>query len=168
VSILRLSLVTLIAVAAVLGLLLQTTVLHMLPLGRPVPDFILILCVYLGLHQHSIGGTTAAFLLGYFADNFSGNTVGLHAFAMTLVFVLVYLVSRRLWMDHWVSNVAVVFLASVLKTLTVAFLLVFYLSEEYPIRMLFAAVWLDAALAALFAPLVFVVLDRGRRASGLD
>ena len=159
---------TLVLLAALFGLLLQTTVFHMLPWGEWIPDFILILCVYLGLHQHSIGGTTTAFLLGYFADNFSGNTVGLHAFAMTLVFVLVYLVSRRLWMDNWVSNIAVVFVASILKTMTIAILLIFYLSEDYPIGRLFSAVWLDAALAALVAPFVFVVLDRGRRLSRVE
>ena len=159
---------TLVFLAAMIGLLLQTTVFHMFPYGEWIPDFILILCVYLGLHQHSIGGTTTAFLLGYFADNFSGNTVGLHAFAMTLVFVLVYLVSRRLWMDNWVSNIAVVFVASILKTATIAILLIFYLSEDYPVGRLFSSVWFDALLAAVFAPLVFVVLDRGRRLSRVE
>jgi rod shape-determining protein MreD len=165
---LGLSLFTLVAVAAIVALLLQTTVLHMVPFGPVIPDFVLILCVYLGLHQHSVGGTAAAFLLGYFADNFSGNTVGLHAFAMSLVFVLVYLVSRRLWMDNWVSNVAVVFVASMLKTLTVAILLVFYLAEDYAWGRLVSTIWFEAFLAAVFAPLVFVVLDRGRRLAGLD
>ncbi|MGH7860345.1 MAG: rod shape-determining protein MreD [Candidatus Binatia bacterium] len=165
---LGLSLFTLVGVAAIAGLLLQTTALHMLPVGPVIPDFILILCVYLGLHQHSVGGTTAAFLLGYFADNFSGNAVGLHAFAMSLVFVLVYLVSRRLWMDNWVSNVAVVFVASMLKTVTVAALLVFYLSEDYAWGRLVSTIWFEALLAALFAPVVFIVLDRGRKLSGLD
>ena len=162
-----LSLLALVGLAGLLGLLLQTTVFHSLPVGL-IPDFVLILCVYLGLHQHNVGGTAVAFLLGYFADNFSGNAVGLHAFAMSLVFVLVYLMSRRLWMDHWLANIAVVFVASLLKTFTVAVLLAFYLSVDYPWSRLATHLWFDAFVAALFTPLVFVLLERGRRFARID
>jgi len=41
------------ALSGVGALLLQTTLLHQLPL---IPDFMLILCVYLGLHHQSVGG----------------------------------------------------------------------------------------------------------------
>lgn len=154
---------SLVMLAAIVGLLLQTTLFHLLPIRSVIPDVILVLCVYLGLHQHSFSGTAGAFLLGYFTDSFAGNVVGLHAFAMTLVFLLVYLVSRRLWMDNWVSNLAMVFVASVLKTLTIATLLAFYVTRSTPWGQFFSTVWIEAGLAALFAPLVFSLLDRGRR-----
>ena len=38
-----------------------------------MPDLVLVLCVYLGLHEHSIAGALGAFLLGYFLDSFSGD-----------------------------------------------------------------------------------------------
>ena len=155
----------LIAVTAAVGLLLQTTLFPLLPL---TPDMILILCVYLGLHRHNAGGSAGAFLLGYFNDSFAGNAVGLHAFAMSLVFVLVYLMSRRLWMDNWLSNIAVTFVAALLKALTIAGLLAFYLSVDFPWRQFFGYVWIEALVAALLAPLVFRVLDGGRRQWGLD
>jgi hypothetical protein len=50
-------------ITGTIALLLQTTVLHGLTGGRIIPDLILILCVYLGLHEHNIGGATGAFLL---------------------------------------------------------------------------------------------------------
>ena len=165
---LALGLLSLVMVAAVAALLLQTTLFHLLPLGSMIPDVILVLCVYLGLHQHSLVGTVGAFLLGYFTDSFAGNVVGLHAFAMSLVFAIVYLVSRRLWMDNWVSNVAMVFVASALKTLTIAALLAFVLAEAYPWGHLFSALWFEAATAAVMAPFIFSLLDRGRRFWGLD
>ncbi len=154
--------------AAVVGLLLQTTVFHLLPLGPAIPDTILILCVYLALHQHNAIGALGAFLLGYFTDNFSGNVIGLHAFAMTLVFVLVYLLARRLWMDNLVSNVAVVFVAALLKAMAIALLLGLYLSADYPWRQLVATSWLEAAAAAVLAPVVFSLLDSGRKLWALD
>ena len=162
-----LSLLTLVAVAALVAVLLQTTVFHVRPFERMIPDLVLILCVYLGLHQHTTAGTTGAFLLGYVTDTFSGNAVGLHAFAMSLVFLLVYVSSRRLWMNNWMANVAVVFSASMLKTLTVAIFLTFVLAKDYSLGRVFSNLWLEATLAALFTPAVFLILDRGRRLASL-
>jgi rod shape-determining protein MreD len=155
-------------IASVLGLLLQTTVLHLVSLGSIIPDFVVILCVYLALHEHSVVGSLGAFLLGYFADSFSGNVLGLHAFAMSLVFLLVYLLARQLWMDNVVVNVAVVFVASLVKALAVALLLAFYLSADFPWHHLFSTAWIEATIAALLSPLVFSLLDGGRRLWGLD
>jgi len=163
-----LGLLAIVLVAAVASLLLQTTLFHVLPFGHLVPDLILILCVYLGLHQHSFIGSAGAFLLGYFTDSVSGNAVGLHAFAMSVVFILVYLVSRRLWMDNVLSNVAMVFVAALLKTLTIASLLSFVLEVEVPWGTFLSSMWLEAALAAVFTPIIFAVLDGGRRTWGFD
>jgi rod shape-determining protein MreD len=165
---LAMGLVVMVLIAAVGSVLLETTILHVLPFGTVAPDLLVVLCVYLALHEHTATGTLGAFLLGYFADNFSGNVVGLQAFAMTLVFVLVYSLARQLWMDNVVANVAVVFMASVLKALAVASLLAFYLAKEYPWPHLFATMWIEAAIAAVFAPFIFSMLDSGRRLWGID
>ena len=162
-----LSLLGLVAVAALVAVLLQTTVFHVGPFERMIPDLVLILCVYLGLHQHTTAGTTGAFLLGYVTDTFSGTAVGLHAFAMSLVFLFVYVSSRRLWMNNWIANVVVVFSASMLKTLTVAIILTFVLAKDYSLGRVFSNLWLEATLAALFTPAVFLILDRGRRLASL-
>jgi rod shape-determining protein MreD len=155
-------------VAAIVGLLLQTTLFHFLPFAHVIPDLILILCVYLGLHQHSSAGSMGAFLLGYFTDSVSGNAVGLHAFSMSLVFLLVYLVSRRLWMDNVIANIAMVFVAALLKAITVAALLSFVLFVEVPWATFLSNMWLEALVAALFTPIVFRLLDGSRHAWGLD
>jgi len=161
-------LLLLVMIAAVFGILLQTTLFHLLPLGPMIPDLVVILCVYLALHEHTVAGALGAFLLGYFSDNFSGNVLGLHAFSMSLVFVLVYLMARRLWMDNVVANVAVVFAASLVKAMAIALLLAFYLSADYPWRQFLTTVWIEAALVAMISPLVFSLLDGGRRMWGLD
>jgi len=161
-------LLVLVMIAAVVGVLLQTTVVHLLPLGPIMPDLVVILCVYLALHEHTVAGALGAFLLGYFVDNFSGNVLGLHAVSMSLIFLLVYLLARQLWMDNVVANVAVVFAASLLKALSIALLLVFYVSADYPWSHLFTTVWFEAAIAAMFTPFVFSVLDGGRRVWGIE
>ena len=75
---------------------------------------------------------------------------------------------RQLWMDNVVANVAVVFAASLLKALSIALLLAFYVSADYPWSHLFTTVWFEAAIAAMFTPFVFSVLDGGRRAWGIE
>jgi len=151
---------------SMIALLLQTTVLHGLTGGRIIPDLILILCVYLGLHEHNIGGATGAFLLGYLLDSFSGSLVGLHAFAMTSVYLVVYLVSRRLWMDNTLSGVAMVFLGSLLKGVAIVLALAAYLSID---RMSFGVaqtLFAEALLAAALTPVVFGGLGWAKRATG--
>ena len=100
------------------------------PIGRATPDLLLIMCVYLGLHQHTVGGAVGAFSLGYLQDAFSGSVAGLNAFGMCLVFTVVYLTSRRLWVDNTISKIVVVFLASVLKTVAILVLVALFMSIE--------------------------------------
>jgi rod shape-determining protein MreD len=153
-------------VAGALALLLQTTLLHGLSGGRIIPDLVLILCVYLGLYEHNIGGATGAFLLGYLLDSFSGSLVGLHAFAMTTVYLVVYLVSRRLWMDNTLSGVAMVFLGSLLKGVAIVVALAAYLSID---RMTFGVaqtLFAEALLAAALTPIVFGALTSTKRLAG--
>ncbi|MCC6847752.1 MAG: rod shape-determining protein MreD [Deltaproteobacteria bacterium] len=154
--------------AGTLALLFQTTVLHGLTGGRIIPDLVLILCVYLGLHEHNIGGATGAFLLGYLFDSFSGSLVGLHAFAMTIVYLIVYLVSRRLWMDNAVSGVAMVFLGSLLKGVAIVAALAAYLSIDRMSLGVAQTLLAEALLAAALTPLVFGGLRWAKRLAGGD
>ena len=148
------------------ALLLQTTVLHTLTGDRVIPDLALILCVFLGLREHSVAGATGAFLLGYLLDSFSGSLVGLNAFAMTTVYTMVYLISRRLWMDNALSSIAMVFLGTVVKGFAILAALAAYLSVE---RLSLGAVQVllaEALLAAAITPLVFGVIRWEQRVFG--
>ena len=146
------------AVIAVAALLVQTTLLPFIAIGRATPDLLLIICVYLGLHQHSVAGAVSAFVLGYLQDAFSGSVVGLNAFAMCLVFTTVYLTSRRLWVDNAISKVVVVFLASLLKTLAVITLVAVFMSVEGLWHAILGYWFVEAMLAALLSPAVFALL----------
>ena len=150
--------VMVVAVLAAIGLVLQSTALHILFGSGPVPDIPLILCVYLGLHHHSVGGALGAFVLGYVQDSFSANVIGLNAFGLCLVFLLVYLTSRRLWVDNLLSKVVVVFLASAVKTAAVtALLFLFVASVSLSTRTVSQLLW-QAVFTAAVGPLVFSLL----------
>jgi rod shape-determining protein MreD len=142
------------------AILLQTTLLHLAPIGPAIPDLILVICVYLGLRHQSAGGAVGAFFLGYMLDTFSGTDVGINAFAMTLVFLTVYLLSRRLWIEGGLSNSVTVFAAAVLKTLTIGGLVAVSTGALTAEGM--RDDLLGGALAAVVSPFVFGALGRAK------
>ena len=147
------------AVIAMVALLLQTSVLPQAAFGHATPDLLLIICVYLGLHQHTVAGAVGAFFLGYLEDTFSGRVVGLNAFGMCLVFTVVYLTSRRWWVDNAISKVVVVFLASVVKTVAILALVAVFMSADALWQTILGYLLIEAALAAILSPAVFAVLS---------
>lgn len=143
-------------------LLLQTTLLHLLPIGPVVPDLVLVLCVYLGLYHPSVSAALGSFLLGYSVDIVSSPILGLNAFAMSLVFLSVYFSSRSIWIQNPIVTSLVVLLAALVKGAAVVLVSALFLSLE--------GFWIGAAryiisealVAAVVAPLVFALLRRGQ------
>src|SRR6266498_4876595 len=149
-------------VVGIMLMLLQTTFFHLLPLGPVVPDLILVLCVYWGLYHPTVGAALGSFLLGYSVDVVSSPILGLNAFAMSLVFLAVYLSSRSIWIQNPLVTSFVVLLAALVKGAALVLLWAVFLSVE--------GFWLGAAryiimealVAALLAPVVFALLRRGQ------
>jgi rod shape-determining protein MreD len=146
----------------VLLLLLQTTFLHLLPLGPVVPDLILLLCVYWGLYHPTVGAVLGSFLLGYSVDVVSSPILGLNAFAMSLVFLTVYLSSRSIWLHHPVVSSIIVLLASLVKGAALMLVWTFFLSVDGFWIGALRYILMEALLAALLAPVVFALLRRGQ------
>ena len=148
-------------VVAIFLVLLQTTLFHLIPIGV-VPDLILVLCVYLGVNHPSVGAAFGAFLLGYCIDIVSSPILGLNAFAMSLVFLAVYLSSRSIWLHHPIVSAIIVLLAALVKGAALVLIWVIFLSvENFWIGAARYIVW-EALVAALLAPLVFALLQRGQ------
>jgi rod shape-determining protein MreD len=161
--------VAVIGLVAGFGVLLQTTLFHALPLRlRLSPDVLLVLVVFLGLHRHTVGGVFAAFSLGYLQDAASGSAVGLNAFGMVVVYALVYLTCRRLWVDNVLSKVVLVFLASWVKAVAVLVVSAVFGASEGAWGPTLGAVLMNAALAAVLAPPVFALLTAARLPDARD
>ena len=142
-------------------ILLQSTVLHLLPFGPVGPDLVLVLCVYLGLHHPTVAAALGSFVLGYSIDVVSSRLLGLNAFAMTLVFFSVYLSSRAIWLHHPVISSLIVLFAAFVKGFALVLVWVAFLSTEgFWLGAARYIIW-EALLAAALAPLVFSLLRRG-------
>lgn len=139
--------------------LLQTTVLHFFPL---VPDLILVLCVYWGLHHPTVGAVLGSFVLGYSVDVVSSPILGINAFAMSLVFLAVYLSSRSIWLHNHLVSAIVVLLASLVKGMALVLVSAIFLSTEGFWMGALRYILLEALVAALLAPFVFALLRRGQ------
>jgi rod shape-determining protein MreD len=142
-----------------LMVLLQTTFLHFFPL---VPDLILVLCVYWGLHHPTVGAVLASFVLGYSVDVVSSPILGINAFAMSLVFLAVYLSSRSIWLHNHLVSAIVVLLASLVKGVALVLVSAIFLSTEGFWMGALRYILLEALVAALLAPFVFALLRRGQ------
>ena len=142
-------------------ILLQSTLLSLLPFGPVVPDLVLILCVYLGLHHPTTGAAVGSFVLGYAVDVVSSRMLGVNAFAMTLVFLSVYFSSRTIWLHHPVVSSLIVLFAALVKGLAMALVWVLFLNTEGfwmgAVRYIIG----EALWAAALAPLLFSLFRRG-------
>jgi rod shape-determining protein MreD len=143
-------------------ILLQGTFFRLLPLGPVVPDLVLVLCVYLGLHHPTMGAALGSFLLGYSVDVVSSHLLGLNAFAMSLVFLAVYLSSRSIWIQNPLVTSFVVLLAAVVKGAALVLLWAIFLSVEGFWIGAARYIIMEAVLAAVLAPVVFALLRRGQ------
>lgn len=142
--------------------LLQTTFFHLLPLGPIVPDLILVLCVYLGINHPTVGSALGSFILGYSVDVFSSPVLGLNAFAMSLVFLTVYLSSRRIWIRNPLLSTVLVFFASWVKGAALIMVWTLFLTVDHLWMGVLKYIFLEALLAAILAPALFFLLRRGQ------
>jgi rod shape-determining protein MreD len=153
-----------IAIAGVVSMLLQTAVFPVLLPASLAPNLLLVLVVYLGVHQFGAPGAIGAFVLGYFLDTFSGTLLGLHAFAFTAVYLGVHHVARVLWTEGGLPAMLIAFVAAC----SYAFLVLAVTSLAAAAG---GVVWthgvrhaaLEALVAAVVTPLVFGFLSWEQR-----
>lgn len=143
-------------------ILLQGTLLRLLPLGPVVPDLVLVLCVYLGLYHPTMGAALGSFLLGYSIDVVSSRLLGINAFAMSLVFLSVYLSSRSIWIQNPIVTSLVVLVAALVKGAALVLLWAVFLSVEGFWLGAVRYIIMEALVAAVLAPVVFALLRRGQ------
>src|SRR5574337_1212532 len=63
--------------------------------GFPLPDLPLIIVFYMGYRRASLEGVLLAFALGYLDDAFNGSIIGSTSFALTSIFLAIFLLSKK-------------------------------------------------------------------------
>ncbi len=144
---------------AFLSVLLQTTLLHLLPLGPVVPDLTLVICVYWALSRPSVSTAIGAFFMGYTVDVFSSPILGVNAFALSLVFLSVHLSSRHIWIRSPLFTATLVFLASWVKVSAIVILWSIFLTTQNAWSGALRYIFLEALSVAFLAPVIFFLLS---------
>ena len=152
-----------VALAAIVLVLLQTSVVPLVPVLPVVPDLLLVLTVWVGLRHHGVGGVAGAVALGYVLDTFSGTTLGLHMFALTAAYVSTYVLARTVWTEGGVSTVLVTFAAACTRDFALGVASMIAGGSAAFGRHLAQYAFLDAVAAAAVAPAVFAFVRWERR-----
>lgn len=149
--------------AAIVLVLLQTSIVPLVPVLPVVPDLLLVLAIWVGLRHHGVGGAFGALALGYVLDTYSGTTLGMHMFALTAAYITAYVLARTVWSEGTVSSVLVTFAAAGMRDVALGIAAMLAGSPRAYGRHLVQYVFLDALAAACVAPAVFAFVRWERK-----
>jgi rod shape-determining protein MreD len=141
-------------------------VLGHIPLAGIMPNLILPLIVFMGVHEYSVvRGASLAFALGYALDMFAGAPVGLFTFITVAIFVLSRAAGVRLAAQTILTQLALAFGFALFESITVIMLVAIFGRDPHSPRALVALVLPHAAATAVFSPLVFRIAERLHQAT---
>jgi rod shape-determining protein MreD len=141
-------------------------VLGHIPLAGIMPNLVLPLVVFMGVHEYSVvRGATLAFALGYALDMFAGAPVGLFTFITVAIFVLSRAAGVRLAAQTVLTQLALAFGFALFESVTVLMLVAIFGRDPHSPRALLSLVLPHAAATAVFSPLVFRIAERLHQAT---
>ncbi|NLF25230.1 MAG: rod shape-determining protein MreD [Deltaproteobacteria bacterium] len=150
----------LVLLLGLLALLIPGTLIKSVNPALIVPNFLLILLVFLAFYRGEPGDAVLAFLLGLEQDLGSLNLLGPWAGAYIVVFGVLALLSRRIFIESRLVIFVTVYAATLAADfLYLGMLALVYEAEVVSSASLSTALW-EGFLSALFAPLLFPLLRR--------
>ena len=148
--------------AGILFLILQTTLLSILPIQRIRPDILLIFTLYLTFLFPPILGGILAMSLGYLMDLFSGNALGFYTFSRPLLFFAAYFFKERFYIEGFSSQFLFAFVFGMLEGVLILILLnavqPVSLRNLYP--MLFTFLLPQSFFTGLVTPILFFLFQK--------
>ncbi len=109
-----------------IAIILQTVLLPLVLPGNSKPDLILVLVIYLGLHEGPWRGGLLVYLLGWSYDGMAGTFPGLNGFVLLGIFLAVHGIVTRVNTESSPLLLVLVAVGTVLQTAMVAFALDFF------------------------------------------
>ncbi|MHB8380770.1 MAG: rod shape-determining protein MreD [Candidatus Binataceae bacterium] len=159
-------LVILFATLTYLALAIETSAPYWIQTRILIPNLIVILAVDLGLRNHGVVPAVLAFAMGYATDAFSGSTLGVNAFLITMVFLLTYEISSRLMVTNAAVGATFVFLGVIVTSIGALVLAdgAAGLAASGPMM---PGIAVQAGISAIVAPIVFGLIATLKRIAGL-
>lgn len=136
----------------VLYLVLKSTIF----ISIPIPDLPLIIVLFIAYNRASVEGVVLSFLLGYLEDAFTGGIFGSTSFALMVVFISVYLLSKRVTF----STPFIRALAAGLLTLLKGFLIYIVLRLTHFDAPFLGSILIAAVVTGAFTPAIILLLGK--------
>jgi rod shape-determining protein MreD len=146
-----------VAVCVVLSVV-ESVIPFLFHLRAARPDLLLIVVLYLALHDDVVQGAALSAAAGYLSDLGSATPAFLYTFLAVLTFVVVRIAGAALRTEGGVQSALVAFGASMVHSLIATMIFGFFTGAGFHLEM--ATLLWSAFGTALAAPLVFAVLGR--------
>ncbi len=148
-------------VFALVGLILQSSLLQALVPFGAVPNFVVILVVHYAFFGKRNSGPLGAFVLGLLFDLFGSHLlIGPYASAAVLVYLGVMSVSKRLYMESTMTLVLVVFCAAYCNSVVASLIMSQFVPVESVWSVIIRYAPFEALGSAILSPLIFSILRR--------
>lgn len=141
------------------GLFFQGSVISSTLPQAILPDILVVLQVYISLKHRNVRGLFGVYLLGLLADMATGVYLGPNAAAAILIFATAGLLANRVYAERIFAMVFISFICSILKSITIASLLMYYTNYEFVLMPFVRLVLFEAFATAFCAPIVIRILQ---------
>ena len=137
----------------------ETAILSNMLFLPAVPDFLLIVTLYISVHNGRFFGVSTGFVSGLFLDFLSVSPFGLHCLLRTIIGYFAGIFNKTLNMSGIALPVLIGFSATIIKVILIGMISVFFPDSIVPYSLLSKAFLFELAANALLTPLVFKFLD---------
>ena len=142
---------------------IQTTFLRVVFPGNVVPDLILIVAVYSGIHLKKSRGIWLAALIGFFQDCLSGGLLGVNFLSKGLVGLFFCVIKDKIIVQGIIPVGFFMFATSLVDGMIYFVSMTSLLGGQIKGNFLFSSIILFGVCNAVIAPFLFYVFDRTRQ-----
>jgi len=142
---------------------IQTTFLRIVFPGNVVPDLILIVAVYSGIHLKKNRGVWLAALVGFLQDCLSGALLGVNFLSKGLVGLFFCSIKDKIIVQGIIPVGFFIFVASVVDGMIYFMSMVSLLGGMVKVDFLFSSIILFGVCNAVIAPSLFYMFDKVRQ-----
>lgn len=154
-------------VLSLVGVFFQSSFLPEFSPFGVVPDFILVLVIWISLFYEEKSALWGAFFLGLLSDFSSGMYVGPQASGCILACVFVRAFSRHVYADRFLSLAMVTFIVSLIKQISARILVLSFIGFKTVHDMSMHTLLVQALLTSIIAPLLlrFILSPRRKKSA---
>ncbi len=142
---------------------IQTTFLRIIFPGNVVPDLILIVAVYSGIHLKKSRGVWLAALVGFFQDCLSGSLLGVNFLSKGLVGLFFCVIKDKIIVQGIIPIGFFMFATSLVDGMIYFMTMTSLLEGQIKVNYLFSSIIIFGVCNAVIAPFLFYMLDKIRQ-----